>query len=126
MKDIVAIEQHLSQVRLPTGRHFFWYSVGDFAIWIHPCRSDGFGSFCETDRITQYEKVDIALYENRRQEDGYLCLEGVDLEYDIRFAHYQPIKYSHEVLSTGTDMPVTHLCQLIKYLHRLCHLTAFM
>lgn len=74
-----------------------------------------------TDCITDYPIVDVTLSEKMRisayPNEAYVI---INLEKDLRFKGYSPIKYKEfEGLSNGQEMPIAHLCELIKYLYRL-------
>lgn len=126
VNNVDSIKEYLSELKLPKSRGHFCYYVGFFILYIFPSTSEGNTIFTGEERITHHEKLDISLYESKRGEtDVYFAL--VDLEKDLRFINYQPIKYNKYVgLSSGIDIPIIHLCELIKYLHRLCNLTSFM
>ena len=79
------------------------------------------------DRIIHHDVLDVSLYEFKRHQDGGSYETYIDLEKDSRFKNYQPIKYSEFAgYSTGREMPINHLCELVKYLHRLSNLSAFL
>ena len=71
--------------------------------------------------------LDVHLYEMCRDTNGNKYDQYIDLEKDTRFKNYKPIKYSeYSGYSTGKEMPLLNLCELVKYLHRLSGLSAFM
>jgi len=83
----------------------------------------------QADNILRFDKVDVVL--NEFTKDGKAS--SVRLNDDPRFKDYEPIQYNmiespngRINLSSGDGMPILHLCELIRYLHRLSNLTAFM
>lgn len=82
-------------------------------------------SIDKNDRITNYDTVQVQLYEWLHEETKHL-FKFVHLEQDAQFAGYQYIKYTKPGHNRGKNMPIANLCELIRYLHRLSNLTAFL
>jgi len=86
------------------------------------------------DNILKYEVVDVDLYEAIPTGDlEHQNIRRLFLREDVLFCNYEPIQYNYFTgsngrvnLSDGNKMPISYLCELIKYLHRLSNLTAFM
>lgn len=129
-KNIYVIRHKLNDLkRGPHTNHFEW-RIGPFVVKIFP---DEHGDPAAHEYLTQYDTVTVHVYEPRRQADGASQQQYVSLQEDSRFKNYQPIQYNvfesptgSINLSDGQDMPIAHLCELIRYLHRLSNLTAFM
>ena len=137
-KNLYVIRRKLAALRMPPGpigNHcHYQYSVGDFEVWIYTRKTGIYQSqsnkdrqeMIENDSIVKHDKVNVSLYEWQGQ-DKVKVRYHVDLERDTRFSHYQPIKYAEwPGYSKGDDMPLPHLCELIKYLYRISNLTAFL
>lgn len=122
-KNLYIIRRRLAERVQRPGIPFFDYFVGNFLIKIKTRAPHGNSS----DRITFHDILDVSLSEEMRYSNGNPYDAPIDLERDSRFKSYQPIKY-HEIsgYSSGREMPINHLCELIIYLHRLSNLSAFM
>lgn len=122
----VVLRRLAELTRLPHLEHFRYF-VGDFTVKIFTVRIQEH-SIDLNDRITHHDIVDVYVYEKQKlaqSEDRYD--QFIDLEQNSRFKNYAPIKYSEWVgYSAGLEMPINHLCELVKYLHRLSNLSAFM
>jgi hypothetical protein len=126
-RNLYIIRRRLSDLTKPAGSSCFYYYVGNFIVKIHTDRIQEHANRGPEDRITFHNILDVHLYEYKRHTDGNKYEEYVDLEKDSRFKSYQPIKYSEwSGYSTGREMPINHLCELVKYLHRLSNLAVFM
>lgn len=125
-KNLYVIRRKLSRLRKPEGYADWHVFVGDFTLSIVPCHD-------EDDRdkpsILDYQRVDVNLTESSKQGNKSF----IDLRSDQRFSSYKPIMYDvYETptgglvnWSDGHKMPIVHLLELIKLLHRLAGLTAF-
>ncbi len=128
-KNIYVIRHKLGLLKPVYNRGDRWeYKVGNFnvvmfAYEVGDVRSEQPGN------ILRFEEVDVVL--NEFTKDG--TASSVRLNDDPRFKNYEPIQYNviespggKINLSNGNGMPILHLCELIRYLHRLSNLTAFM
>lgn len=126
-RNLYIIRRRLSERTKRPGMHYFDYYVGNFLVKIDPNRIQEHKDWGPDDRITHHDILDVSLYEFKRHTDGGSYETYIDLEKDSRFKTYQPIKYKEFAgYSTGQEMPINHLCELIKYLHRLSNLSAFL
>lgn len=129
-KNLYVIKRRLAELKKRTGYNDYVYYVGNFIIYIFTNRIQEPTISCDPDdSIVKYKKLDITLQELSKK-DVYRI---VDLISDPRFAEYKPILYNYwegpygiTNMGDGHDMPLNSLCELIKYLHRLSNLTAFM
>lgn len=109
------------------GNHFEW-AIGPYLVKIFAAKhGDPSPEF-----ITMCEKVDVHVYELSRKE-GRESQKLIDLWNEPLFKNYKPIQYNVIEtpngtinLSDGSEIPINYLCELIRYLHRLANLTAFM
>lgn len=81
----------------------------------------------QVDSILRHETVNVDLIEMSNTD-----MKWISLLDDSRFKNYKPIQYNVFEgpngivnLSNGKDMPLLHLCELIRLLYRLSNLTAF-
>jgi hypothetical protein len=144
-KNIYVIKHKLSDLKRVPGQLFFEWRIGPFYVRIFTQlweeKDLGITStlhLLPADRrnieyLTQAELVDVEVWESARHADGKSWDVVIPLANDPRFKNYKPIQYnviespnSSINLSSGRSMPITHLCELIRYLHRLANLTAFM
>lgn len=127
--NLYVIRRRLAELVKPPGGSCFHYYVGNFIVKIFTDRVQDHVFHGPDDRITRHDIVDIILVEIKRfvGGNGATTEEFIGLEQDSRFKNYQPIKYAEWAgYSHGREMPIHHLCELIKYLHRLSNLSAFM
>jgi hypothetical protein len=129
-KNIYVIRHKLNDLKRSPLHNYFEWRIGPFVVKIFP---DGHGNPALHDYITQYDTVAVHVYEPYRTSNGEIMHQLLSLTEDSRFKNYQPIQYNvfesptgSINLSDGQDMPIAHLCELIRYLHRLSNLTAFM
>lgn len=129
-KNIYVIRHKLNDLKKFPGHNHYELQIGPFVVKIFP---DRHGDPARHEYITQYEKVAVHVYEPWRQPNGKTQHQLLSLREDPRFKNYQPIQYNvfesptgSINLSDGQDMPIPHLCELIRYLYRLANLTAFM
>lgn len=129
LKNVYVIKQKLAELKpitANTGRRFIYYVGESFTVNID--LNDGI--YDPDDRITKHGDVNIFVYENLRilLSDGtYKNTQYyLNLDSDPRFKNYKPIQY-HEFpwCNIGKHIPIMYLCELIKYLHRLSNLSAF-
>jgi len=127
-KNIYVIRHKLGNLRPCLGRGDRWeYKVGNFNVVMFAYDIGDVPP--QTDSILRFEKVDVIL--NEFTKDG--TASSVSLRDDPRLKNYEPIRYNviespggRINLSNGDGMPILHVCELIRYLHRLSNLTAFM
>jgi len=127
VKNLYVIRRKLAELR-PRNNTVYEYDVGNFAIHIFPFEIQDGGQVL-ADTILKYKTVNITLWEiNKNKVESIIRLTT-----DPRFKDYEPIIYDSFRspnglinFSNGDKMPIHHLCELIKYLHRLSNLTAFM
>jgi hypothetical protein len=129
-KNIYVIRHKLNDLKRLPWSNRYELQVGPFVVKIFP---DGHGDPTQHQYITQYEEVDVGVYEPYRSDDGTTLEQLLSLRDDPRFKNYRPIQYNvietsngSINLSDGNKMPIHHLCELIRYLYRLANLTAFM
>jgi len=126
--NLYVVRRRLAELTKRPHLSHFEYFIGKFTIKIHTDRIREHSNRGPEDRITHHDVLDVYLFENKRfapNEERYD--EQIDLEQDPRFKSYQPIKYSEwSGYSHGREMPIVQLCELVKYLHRLSNLSAFM
>jgi hypothetical protein len=124
VKNLYIIKRRLSEVK--RNRHgYFEYFVGDsYVVKIFPI-----GLFLKPPAtVTHYKIMDITLYSlSRDKKDPARWNENhIRLDSDPTFKNYKPIQYAEfEWNNNGHNMPILHLCELIKYLHRLTNLKVF-
>lgn len=127
VKNLYVIRRRLAELIKKPGHSCFTYYVGNFIIRIFTHRVREHSTYNSDERITNYDIVDINLLELKRFNGGGHTEDFINLETDSRFAEYKPIKYSEwSGYSSGREMPLDHLCELVKYLHRLSNLSAFL
>lgn len=124
VKNLYVIKRRLADIKI--NQHgFFKYYVGDsYVIKIYP--SEKFPTPKET--LVLYEKVHAYLYEiTKFHQNQNIWIENhIDISNHSNFKNYKPIQYAEfSWLNNGRDMPILHLCELIKYLHRLANLKVF-
>ncbi len=127
VKNTYVIRQKLSALQKRMGDNHFEYWVGDkFRVNIYTRDIQDLGHKDEGDRITFHNKVDVNVYDIYKDNDGMRRADYIYLYRDSRFANYEPIKYKDYGWADGREMPVNTLCELIKYLHIISKLTAFL
>jgi hypothetical protein len=126
-KNIYIIKRKLSELKA-IGGHRWEYAVGNFVVVMYPYEI-GDVPPKQMDSPVRHEKLSIVL--NEKAKTG--TVSSVSMRDDSRFKNYEPIQYNviespngKINLSNGDNMPLLHVCELIRYLHRLSNLTAFM
>jgi hypothetical protein len=122
MKTIEEVKKELLSLKVEYGKDRVTYIVNDrFYLTIVPYKYD----YYHSNMISDYGCFNVYLTEAKKMFEGRVHT-FIRLEDDYRFKNHKPIKY-HELpgYSSGDDMPLEHLCELIKYLYRLCDLSAF-
>jgi len=112
---------------LKTDHDAWHYDVGRFNIGILP----RFCTFANVNTLGEFlfYKNSINVYISETAPNQLT----INLLKDIRFKNYDPIMYNTIKTPTGgllnfsdgRDMPIKHLCALVRYLHRLNDLKAF-
>lgn len=107
---------------------WYYYFVGDFIVKIFVDSKRGWTRESkDIGSLVIHKTLDeVDLYELTNNKDGTKSQSFIPLERDARFKNYTPIKY--KVIpgySTGKDMPLQCLCELIRYLHKITKLSAF-
>jgi hypothetical protein len=127
-KNIYVIRRKLAGLQKVPGRSHYEMDIGNFTVVIYTYQILDTPP-PEPDSIVMHKEVSVVL--NERTKAG--ITSSVSLRDDTRFKTYEPIQYNVITtpsgsinLSDGQNMPITHLCELIRYLHRLSNLTAFM
>lgn len=128
-KNIYVIRHKLGGLKPVAGRSDRWeYAVGNFIVVMY-CYDIQETPPSQIDNPLKHTHLDVILNEYKKDGTG----NKVSLRDDPRFKNYEPIQYNviespggRLNLSNGDKMPVPHLCELIRYLHRLSNLTAFM
>lgn len=128
-KNLYVIRRKLAELRpVANNSYRYMYAVGRYTVHIYlmgiqdtPPDKPG--------NLMTYDKLSIVLNENDKSGKT----SSINLREDPLFKNYEPIQYNvietpngRINLSNGDDMPILQLCELIKYLHRLTNLTAFM
>jgi hypothetical protein len=126
-KNIYVIRHKLSMLK-PVNYSHWEYGVGVFKIYIYPYLIQD-DQYVKLDNPLRHDKLSVILNETNK----FGNTSSISLRDDPRFNTYEPIQYytidtpnGKINLSNGDNMPLTHLCELIRYLHRLSNLTAFM
>lgn len=123
--NIYAIHSSLAFLKKETDTPYFTFNIKDFVVKIFTYRILDQDTSGTDDNIIHHDVVDVYLYEKCRIKNPSE-LFYISLEQDPRFCSYNLIKYkSLPGYSTGTEMPVITLCELIRYLHRLSNLAVF-
>lgn len=128
VRNTYVIRRKLAELRKVGDENWFEYWVGDgkkFRVRIYTRDIQDLGCDDKNDCILRHEKVDVNVYDVKRDADGWLTTRYIDLHKDSRFAKYEPIQYKQYGWSDGREMPINTLCELIKYLHILTKLSAF-
>jgi len=127
VRNTYVIRRKLAELRKFNGNSHFEYWVGEkFRVNIYTRDIQDLGHDDKDDRILNHSKVDVNVYDVKRGDDGLRFANFIYLEKDSRFKNYQPIQYKQYGISDGREMPINTLCELIKYLHIISKLTAFM
>lgn len=121
------IRRKLAELKF-NGSHYRYF-VGNFEVKIFPHEiQDVRPQEKLADNLMKYKTVDVTLWEENKRNERQI----VRLLNDSRFCNYEPIQYN--VINTpnakinssnGDNMPIFYLCELIKYLHKLSKLSAF-
>lgn len=128
-KNIYVIRHKLADLKEDAyyGSNIYSMTIGPYLIVMRPSRSilSGVEVVAKYPNLLGYEKIDVSLYE---KDNHHL----ISLRENPIFKSYKPIQYNTFEgpngtinFSDGHDMPILHLCELIKYLIRLSNLTAF-
>lgn len=138
-KNIYVIKHKLSDLKRVPGQRFFQWQIGPFEVRIFTELWEESGSSAlpvnkkNIEYITQAQLIDVEVWESVRHSNGQSWDDTISLQDDPRFKSYKPIQYNVwespnglTNFSNGHSMPIAHLCELIRYLHRLSNLTAFM
>lgn len=124
-RNLYIIKRRLAERKKFHGQDHWEYYVGDFIVKIFANRIQEHIDYGPNDSIVNHNILDVNLYELQRSSSGKVETY-LDLERDSRFATYKPIKYSeYPGYSTGKEMPLVTLLELVKYLHRLSNLVIF-
>jgi hypothetical protein len=127
-KNIYVIRRKLAELRPVRSSGHYEYVVGKYTVHIYTYEIQDVPSGQEANLLS-CEKVSIVL--NETTKSG--VTSSISLRDDPIFKNYAPIQY--DVIETpngkinisdGEQMPILHLCELIRYLHRLSNLSAFM
>jgi hypothetical protein len=126
-KNIYVIRHKLAALK-PEGGRYYQYHVGNYTLHIYTYAIQDVPVREETN-LLKYEKVSVVL--NETTKSG--VTSNISLRDDPQFKNYEPIQYDiietpngKINLSNGDNMPIGYLCELIRYLHRLSNLTAFL
>ena len=125
-KNIYVIRHKLAELKPSHGR--YEYTVGRFTVSMYTYDMQDTPQ-APADNILKYKTVNVVV--NETTVGG--ATSSVSIRDDSRFKNYEPIQYNVVKtptgcvnISNGDAMPILHLCELIRYLHRLSNLTAFM
>lgn len=129
-KNLYVIKRRLADLKKRPGYNDYVYYVGKYALHIYTNSIQDPASLDPNDSVVKYDKVDVNLHEENPRTNSYRI---ISLRDDSRFSNYKPIQYNffdgpngRINLSDGREMPVIYVCELIKYLHRLSNLSAFL
>lgn len=126
-RNTYVIRRKLAELRKWNGENHFEYWVGDkFRVYIYTRDIQDLGHDDKDDRILNHAKVDVNVYDIKKDANGIRQATYIYLDKDSRFNKYQPIQYKQYGAQDGREMPINNLCELIKYLHIISKLTAFM
>lgn len=128
VKNTYVIRRRLAELRRLPGESCFNYWVGKFRvrIWTERIQDTSKEYDDHYDSIVSNLLVDVSLYEEGRDAKGDKTENYIYLDRDSRFANYQAIQYKQYGNSDGREMPIQNLCELIRYLHIISKLSAFM
>lgn len=128
VKNLYVIKRKLAELKKRPGYNDYVYYIGNFALHMYTNSIQDPARLDPNDSLVKHEKLDITLHEITKNKTDHL----IDLRGDSRFKEYRPIIYNFWEgpngivnLSDGREMPLIFVCELIKYLHRLSKLTAF-
>lgn len=128
-KNIYVIRHKLAALKPVRNKGHYEYHVGTYTVHMYTYEIQDVPTR-EEDNLLKYEKLHVVL--NQTSKSG--VTSSISLRDDPLFKNYEPIQYNAITtptggvinLSNGENMPIGHLCELIRYLHRLSNLTAFM
>lgn len=136
------IREYLKHWQVKKNSTFYELGVGRYLIrvWTPTSKSHNFrDEALKHDRISIHPTVDVHLIElHKHPNQDSLPYDGtIEVHLDLR--EVEPFKSNQDLwyktfrspnglinLGNGDDMPVTQLCELIRFLHRLSNLSAFM
>ncbi len=120
------IRRRLAELkRAPQQSHYEYYT-DKFKLVIHTDRVQEHNDNPD-DNIVHHAVLDVSVYEIYRKDPSARLWDWVHMYRDSRFMNYEPIKYGERnTRCDGGSMPLDKLCELIKYLHKLDKLSAFM
>jgi hypothetical protein len=128
-KNLYVIRRKLAELRAVRSKGHYEYPVGRYTVHIYSYEIQDTPSSDPADNLLKHETVNVVL--NETDKSG--ATSSISLRDDPLFRKYEPIWY--DVIETpngrinmgnGDRMPINTLCELIKYLHRLTNLTAFL
>jgi hypothetical protein len=131
-KNLYVIKHKLNDLKRVPGASYFEMEIGPYLLRMWA------GRMGDPDEIIQYlaqcQKIDVQLYELERKIDNKVQgMSGISISQHPLFKNYKPIQYNTIEtpngiinMSEGNEMPLNHVCELIRYLYRLSNLTAFM
>lgn len=126
--DIEAIRKVLGTKQKVPGRDFYEWKVGRYVLHVYTSPR----SFRTNENILRHETVNVDIMEVWKSSQDNTFTNYIHIRDDEPFKSYEPIQYDivstsngHINLGDGRDMPIHHLCELIRYLYRLSNLTAF-
>jgi hypothetical protein len=139
-KNIYVIKRKLTTYRMLPGEGQWTFNIGSFTLnvklvsddyWKVTNHGNDRPKLSEA-RIIDFEKFDVDLYEKKRKDDDVAAY--VYLTRDPRFKDHLPIQYDvietptggRLNMSEGKNMPQLQLMELMRLLHRLSNLTAFL
>lgn len=126
--NIYVIRKKLAILKRAPGQNHFEYYAGKFKVNIWLDKIQEHAANDDNDNILNHSVVHVDLHELSKKDDH--LYDWVYLNTDSRFKNYEPIQYDwlpglHQRYSNGENMPIHHLCELIKYLYKLPNLSAF-
>lgn len=126
------IRRRLAELKHAPHQNHYEYYVGRMfkvVIWTIPMGSHDLPMDDNISKHSILESVD--LYEAAKTPDK--LYNWVRMQDDTRFKHYEPIQYPMNpgtpytiITCTGSKMPLAQCCELIRYLHKLEKLSAFL
>lgn len=127
VRNTYVIRRKLAELRKHPDSNWFEYWIGEkYLVKIFTHRIQDQELDPATDSIVHHATVDVNVYDLKRDSSGILQADYIYLHRDSRFTNYEPIKYKDFGWTDGQDMPINQLCELIKYLHIISKLHAFL
>lgn len=126
IKNTYVIRRRLAELQPAYGGNHYEYWIGEkFRVNLYPKDIQDLGGE-PVKSLVSYPTLTVNVYDCKRDSDRLLQATYIYLERDSRFCNYQPIQHKQWGKADGRDMPLQNVCELIKYLHIIAKLTAFL